>query len=380
MKLLRTSLFWLHLIAGCVGGAIIFLMSITGGLLMYERQILASLERGDFKVFAKSSQARPLLMEDLLIAAGVSQPATVTLRSAPGEPVEMNFGPKGIVYIDPYTGRTLGSPPKGPRDFFNQLRGWHRWLAWDGPMRPWGKAITGACTLAFVVIVLSGLYLWIPQVWSWRHVRPILWFRGGLSGKARDFNWHNAIGIWSAVPLLFVILSALPISYPWANDLIYQLTGSALPKANPAPALKGPPVRDGLTRMTEVAMSQPGWRIITFRFGPGDGPVDFTIDRGDGGQPQLKSIVTIDRLTGALVKEEPFESYNLGRRVRLFSRFLHTGESLGLVGQTIAGIVSFGGAVLVWTGIALALRRFRNWRRTRTRQASGSLAREAVST
>jgi hypothetical protein len=35
---------------------------------------------------------------------------------------------------------------------------------------------------------------------------------------------------------------------------------------------------------------------------------------------------------------------------------------LGVVGQTIAGIVTLGSVFLVWTGIALALRRFTAWR------------------
>ncbi len=40
-------------------------------------------------------------------------------------------------------------------------------------------------------------------------------------------------------------------------------------------------------------------------------------------------------------------------------RFAHTGEVLGLPGQTIAGVATAGSVVLVWTGIALALRRGR---------------------
>jgi uncharacterized iron-regulated membrane protein len=38
-------------------------------------------------------------------------------------------------------------------------------------------------------------------------------------------------------------------------------------------------------------------------------------------------------------------------------RFLHTGEALGIVGQTVAGLVSFTSVIMVWTGIALAWRR-----------------------
>ena len=46
-------------------------------------------------------------------------------------------------------------------------------------------------------------------------------------------------------------------------------------------------------------------------------------------------------------------------------RFIHTGEAFGLAGQTVAGLVSAGGAVLVYTGLALALRRLAAWRRRR---------------
>ena len=58
-------------------------------------------------------------------------------------------------------------------------------------------------------------------------------------------------------------------------------------------------------------------------------------------------------------------------------RFAHTGEVLGLAGQTVAGLVSAGGVVLVWTGIALALRRFLAWiKRRRSQELRASLARQ----
>ena len=83
-------------------------------------------------------------------------------------------------------------------------------------------------------------------------------------------------------------------------------------------------------------------------------PVVFAIDQGDGGQPQLRSTLTLDRATGAVVSYEAFENQSLGRRLRSILRFAHTGEVLGIPGQTIAGLATAGGAVLVWTGLALA--------------------------
>ena len=60
----------------------------------------------------------------------------------------------------------------------------------------------------------------------------------------------------------------------------------------------------------------------------------------------------------------------LGRRLRMVLRFAHTGEVVGIVGQTIAGVVSAGASVLVYTGLALSWRRFRSWQVRRRSQES----------
>ena len=93
----------------------------------------------------------------------------------------------------------------------------------------------------------------------------------------------------------------------------------------------------------------------------------FNIDRGTGGQPQKRAQLVLDRASGEVVRWEPFSSYSRGRQLRSILRFAHTGEVLGVAGQTIAGAVSLGGAVLVVTGLALALRRFWAWFAKRAR-------------
>jgi uncharacterized iron-regulated membrane protein len=110
-----------------------------------------------------------------------------------------------------------------------------------------------------------------------------------------------------------------------------------------------------------------GWKSITLRLPAAPAaPFAFTIDEGNGGQPQKRSTLSLDGSTGAVVRWEPFSSLSAGRRLRSYLRFAHTGEVLGLFGQTVAGLVSAGAAVLVWTGFALAWRRLWAWRRRRS--------------
>jgi uncharacterized iron-regulated membrane protein len=69
------------------------------------------------------------------------------------------------------------------------------------------------------------------------------------------------------------------------------------------------------------------------------------------------------------VKWETFADLEAGRQWRSWVRFVHTGEYYGVAGQTVAGLASLGGAFLVWTGIALSLRRFTAWRERRSKPA-----------
>ena len=90
---------------------------------------------------------------------------------------------------------------------------------------------------------------------------------------------------------------------------------------------------------------------------------DFSIDQGNGGEPQKRHSVTLDAYNGSVVEWAPFNSQSAGRQARSWVRFLHTGEALGIFGQTIAGLASLAGVLLTYTGLALCLRRFRNWLR-----------------
>jgi uncharacterized iron-regulated membrane protein len=374
----RKLFFWAHLIVGTTAAIVIFIMSVTGVLLMYERQTIEWADR-----HYRSSRNGDRLAPEALLRTVANQtgtsPDSLTLRSDPAAPVELALGPK-IVYADAYSGRVLGEGSTRVRRFFRAVTDWHRWLALEGPKRQLGRTITGAANLMFLGLALSGMYLWLPRKWSTNSVRAVIWFRGGLSGKARDFNWHNAIGIWSAIPLVGVILGALVISYPWATNLVYRVAGSEAPApARPAapPASKQAVVMTGLDAAWRQAQQRvPAWQSIAWRASGGN-RISLAVMESHRGRVDLRSTVIVDRATGEVLEHEQFSSYNRGRQWRLWLRFIHTGEALGVAGQTVAGIVSAGAVVLVWTGLALSWRRFRAWRARRLTAGGSSSGEES---
>jgi uncharacterized iron-regulated membrane protein len=375
---IRTILFWLHLACGVVAGIVILIMSVTGVLLTYQRQITAWADmRGYHREPAPGAQR--LAIDELVAKVSAAKPelkpTAVVLRSDPSAPASLSIGPGQQIFVNPYTGAVLGEGNgEGVRAFFRSMVEWHRYVAMAGESRPTGKAITGASNLMFLFIVLSGLVLWWPRTRTWASIRSITWFRRGLPGKARDFNWHNTIGFWSAIPLAVIVAGGVVISYPWATALVYQAYGEQPPPparpANAAARGGGQTVPDHSPSVAfdrviaNASTHMPDWKTISVALpAPKANRVVLTLDAGDGGQPHKRATLTLDRGTGDVARWEPYASQSAGRRARTWLRFAHTGEVYGVPGQTIAGIVTAGGAVLVWTGLALAFRRFLAWRR-----------------
>jgi uncharacterized iron-regulated membrane protein len=373
---LRQLVFWLHLSAGTIAGLVILLMSVTGVLLTYERQIAEWADLRASRITGPDDGARRHSLEALLRRVtdiqGSAQPGIVTVRAGDA-PISVTAGSRTL-FINPYSGEILGEGAPKVRAFFRRVREWHRWLGVGGEGRTTARAVTGACNLAFLFLVSSGFYLWWPRTWSWRQIRQVMWFRKGLRSRARDFNWHNTIGFWCGVPLFVVVLSATVISYRWSSDLVYRIAGEEPPRTvtpgstNPRSTSVRVAGLDDLVRHAQTQV--PEWRTLSFRIPEATSQtVTVTIDQGTGGEPQKRSAMTVDLASGQMKQWEPFSAQTRGRRWRSWLRFAHTGEAAGLLGQTVAGVASGGGAVLVWTGIGMALRRFNAWRNLKPRVA-----------
>jgi uncharacterized iron-regulated membrane protein len=376
----RSVIFWVHLACGVTAGLVIFMMSATGVLLTYERQITAWFDKYAYTTPDQATQRMPItgLLAKAREHVPDITPAALTISSDPTAPVTVQLNRARILHLNPYTGAILGEGNQGIRSFFHAVTGWHRWFNTEGTARGTARAITGACNLVFLILVISGMYLWLPRRFKWPFFRGVLLFNSqAKTGRARDYNWHHVFGIWSSIPLLIVIATAVVFSYPWANNLVFRSVGEEPARRGlhgPGPET-GFPGREGRApvirrnRETETGLTldalferaaryQSSWNTITI-LGP-DSPfntVSFTIDQGNGGQPQKRQQLTMSRNSGEVIKWEPFNSQSSGRRLRTLIRFLHTGEALGIAGQTIAGLVSLTALIMVWTGFALAYRR-----------------------
>lgn len=376
MKQFRKIIFWCHLAAGVGAGIFIFLMCVSGALLSFEANILAFAER-EMRVVAPTENDQRLSVSDIIAkvreAKLQSKPSSISLQNDKSAAAIVALGRDGQVFVNPYTGEITGEDATGWRGFFRVVEDVHRWLALSGEARPIGKTVNDAANFLFLFLAISGVYIWFPRRLEWRRFKPNIWFRRGLKGKARNFNWHNTIGFWSSLVLIILTLTAVVMSYQWANNLLYTLTGNEPPQQQQQPNQPGEQpyiLPENLNEIWTQAETQTNWKSISLRLPITKDAAVFTIDEGIYWNRYGRSTLTIDTKTAEVSKWEKYGEQNSGRQLRSWVRFTHTGETGGIIGQIIGFVACIGGAFLVWTGLLLALRRFRNWR---TRQTAAEI-------
>ena len=379
--MIRTVIFWLHLVVAVAAGVVVFMLAATGVVLSLEETVTGLAERRHFVAVADGAER--LAPDEIAAAAGFAATA-LQYRAEPRAPVRVHEGRDKYARVDPYTGRVLGLGPGGLERFFESVHNWHRWFNVSGGSVRRARAVTGAVNVAFLFLLVTGPILWLPRPITRRSLANVLLFRRGVRGAWRDLNWHQVVGIWSALPLAVIAATGVTTSYPAVGDRVYPVVGSVVAaeawpvgvagageeerardeeRADPAADATDPELGAALAAAEAWA---PGWRALILNVPrPTDREVRVEVRSGRAGQPHRTGYLTLDAATGAVRDWQSFADDSPGRRAQQFLRYAHTGEYWGLAGQLLAGLFSLAATLMVWTGLSLALRRARRFVRLR---------------
>ena len=214
---LRKALFQIHLWSGIGIGIYVFLISISGSVLVYRNELYNYFTAKPIVVEATGQR----MSEDALRAAAVKAYPGYDIaqffekKKKPQEAVEIWMeqavgNGKVQRLFNPYTGQDLGnSVPAGIR-----IVSWMTELHVNLLNGDNGRNINTAGAVLWTILGLSGIVVWWPGIQSWK--RSL-----GLRRKVgwKRFNWdlHSAMGIWTAVFVLMWgitgIYAALPAPF-----------------------------------------------------------------------------------------------------------------------------------------------------------------------
>jgi uncharacterized iron-regulated membrane protein len=386
-SLFRRILFWAHLSSAITAGLFILVMSFTGVLLTYERQMLDRAAQRNH--IAAAGDAQFLDADQLAQFARQIAPAgrpSLVFDADPTAPITVSRGREASVLLNPVDGSVIQDAVAGQREFFRVVTNWHRRLAGDNTSTR-AKLIDYG-NLLFLFIIASGIYIWLPHVWRWRNLRGLMFFQTRyVNAKVRDFNWHHVFGFWMLVPLFVISLSGVVMSFDWANRLVFAAYGEQAPQRRAATAAQGnagaataPNVEGGndradrergnlaaeaatsratLEHLRQAAIAQtPGWKRLTLPVAAEGPRVEILLELQSTERRAPRQTVVLSTADASVVRvQPPATAQTPGQKARSWMRFAHTGEQYGIVGQTIAGIASLAACFLVYTGFALAWRR-----------------------
>lgn len=221
----------IHLWLSLPLGLIISVICLTGALLVFEQDITKALQRELYTVTPPSEGAQPLSPSRLteLLGPQVADTLHVTSIRISDNPHEAAFASfretgKSRLSIDPYTGDVKGWIQSYP--FFQTVKKIHRWLLDPPPskgQKSVGKVIVGVTTLVMVVILISGLIIWIPR--SRKALKSRLSVSVTKGWRRFWYDSHVALGFYCMIFLLLMALTGLTWSFGWYRDAAWSLFG-----------------------------------------------------------------------------------------------------------------------------------------------------------
>jgi uncharacterized iron-regulated membrane protein len=392
--ILRRVLFWMHLTVAISAGVVIVIMSATGVVLAYQRPAMAMVA-ARHRVVPPSPHAARLPLDTIAAhmtaAPDTATVASITVNGDETLPLTVGLSDRRSMFVDPYTGRVVGSDSE-VRGIFQAVERWHRSIAIGSGMRSkTGTAVTGVCNLAFLFLVTSGFFLWWPRRWTPRAFAAIALFNRGATGRRRDWNWHHVFGIWAAPVLFVIVVTGTFMSYAWPQQLVARAFGVATAptgggeragrreregrgdrprRAHDDASRSGARPRASLDSLIARATPTASWQTIQLRLPQaGARMATASVTYGSTNRPDQRVQLTLDASTAAITQQQRYEDYDPARKARAWVRPIHTGEAWGVLGETVAALASAAAVFLGISGFSLAFRRAVSFARRRNRTA-----------
>lgn len=356
----------IHLWLSVPVGLIITVICLTGAALVFERDITESLNPKIYKV-AYTEGDTPLPPSELVASIRQQVPDSLELLSLQlsGERdvacmATFKGAGKRSLSVNPYTGEVNGWTKSYP--FFQTMRKLHRWLmdppAYKGAKSA-GKVIVGITTFVMVVILVSGIVIWIPRTRKALRNRLVVsctkgWWRFW-------YDSHVSLGIYVTLFLLVMALTGLIWSFQWYRTAAYGLFGVSTAR----PAMSAPQQQNKDEKKEKAEFDYGIWDNVVSELQalyPSYASISLTAGKAQISKPgnmRSSDTAAFDTQTGEITTVTAYSDVPRAQKMKGWFYAFHTGSWGGMTTKVLYFLAAFIGGILPLSGYYLWLKKKR---------------------
>lgn len=339
----------IHLWLGLATGLVVFIISVTGALYIFEEEIRDFTQK-DFRYVRL--QEKPFVGLDKVIAGFEKLSPKDGLRliriedAQPNATVEITSKKGKVYYFDPYDGTLV---KKGGEDWLQVVEHIHISLL----LGKTGKFIIQWSVVIFVLMLITGLVLWFPgQI---RLLKQSFTIKRKASFKRLNYDLHNVLGFYASFVLLITALSGLYFAFKEVKNAASFFTWSKLGQGKAivsAKSLQIDPLPLRYNKIyTEAKIKYPG-------------AVSTSLSLRGKDELRLRMIYPYqwarnqntffyEEATGRMIRAKLYKDFNGADLIEATNYDLHTGRLFGLPNKILSLLAALVAASLPITGFII---------------------------
>lgn len=215
-----------------------------------------------------------------------------------------------------------------------------------------GRYVVGGSTIILVLLLVSGLYLWLPM---WRGT-----FRRWIQ-RGTALGWHNAVGAVTLPLLLIMGVTGLTLTFaPTFMEGVFAITGSPeLPDASSV-TKQADTISVSLADAVTVGQTaHPGTVVTAVQQGGTSAPHEVHLARPHSANPHGWIRLWVDPHSGEILQTVDTYAHSVGSIYKQTWWQWHTGAFFGLSGRILWALACLMLPLLAVTGA------YRWWKKRR---------------
>ncbi|MEB2776771.1 PepSY-associated TM helix domain-containing protein [Algoriphagus sp. D3-2-R+10] len=232
-KSIRNIFDQIHLYAGLISGLVVIAVCLSGTIYVYNTEIREFMDSELYFVEESGERMSADELKSALENSSDSDVVGLMWNEEADRSVQFTVKKEGeegrgsTYFVNPYTAEVLGNTSDRTKtaEFMGYMFSLHRWLLLDRIEEPilesmgnrdLGRFINGVATLLFLLGVITGIVIWVPnKVKSWKQGLKIKW---SANWKRVNHDIHNTLAFYSLI-FLFIMGATGPFwSYSWYRE------------------------------------------------------------------------------------------------------------------------------------------------------------------